>query len=959
MPDWIHIKGARQNNLKNIDVSIPKHKLVVITGPSGAGKSSLAFDTLYAEGNRRYVESLSPSARQFLNQLEKPDVDAVEGLSPAIAVEQRAGAPNPRSTVGTVSDIYDYLRLLYARVAEPICFRCEVPMRSHTTQQIVDEALARPGQPRLMVLAPVAYDPALDFQDVLRRFRKEGFARIRMGGALHVLEEPVTEPRKPPADLAIVTDRLALKGADKQRLTEAVELALAHGGGQVRLVFLEDGGAVELAYSRVPRCGDCGVTYPEPHPRLFSFNSPQGACPTCHGLGTELSVATELVVPDASKSLAEGAIVPWEKKASLAFHQMIEQVATHYGFSIFTPFKELAARHREILLRGSGTDVLEFRYEGEGSAHRYSRPFEGVVPNLERRFRETESPSVREEIRRFMSERECSACDGRRLRPEALQYRLGGCSVSDLARLSLDVAERWVGELTLPPFQAQVAGKLLHEVRARLGFLRNVGLHYLSLDRPMDSLSTGENQRIRLATQIGSALSGVIYILDEPTIGLHARDTDRLLATLIALRDTGNTVVVVEHDRDAMLRADWLIEIGPQAGESGGQLVAAGTPEDLRRHPGSVTGAYLAGRRGIAQPAKRRPRSWQKLVLSGAQGNNLKDVTLELPLGMFVCVTGVSGSGKSTLVLDTLYPALQAHLESRPSRGLPYAALAGVEYLDRVIHIDQAPIGKSARSNPGTYLGVFNLIREQFAAVPDSRARGYGARRFSFNVEGGRCEACQGEGNKRIEMYFLPDVFVKCDVCDGTRFNRETLEIRYRGRSIADVLALTLSEVELFFRAVPGIRTRLTPLLDVGLGYLRLGQPANTLSGGEAQRLKIARELGRRDGGRTLYLMDEPTTGLHVEDIERLLQVIQQLVSAGHSVVVIEHHLEMIKCADHVIDLGPEGGAAGGRIIAEGTPEQVVERSAFSHTAKYLHPYLRPPAAGAGTLGRSEGKVLA
>jgi excinuclease ABC subunit A len=983
MPDWIRIRGARQNNLKNIDVAIPKLQLVVITGPSGAGKSSLAFDTLYAEGHRRYVESLSPSARQFLTQLEKPDVDAVEGLSPAIAVEQRMGAPNPRSTVGTVSDIYDYLRLLFARVSTPVCWRDGTPMLGHTVQQIVDAVLARAGgKPadekaaegkgrRVMILAPQTYDPALDWNALLQSMRREGFARIRLDGQVHALEDAVPEPKaRTEHTLQVVVDRLSLRGdrprdtrdgaggSDKQRLTEAVELGLAHSHGLVQVVFMGDGGDEEVTYSNTPRCTQCGVTYPEPHPRLFSFNSPHGACPTCHGLGTELSVSRPLVVPDPKKCLAEGAIVPWEKKASLAFHQMIEQVAQHYGFSIFTPFGELTPQHREILLMGSGDDVLEFTYEGDDSSHRYSRPFEGVIPNLERRFRETESTGVREEIRQYMSELTCRGCDGQRLRPESLNFRIGGVSISHVTRLSLAAAQGWIDGLQLGPEHAKIAERIVEDVRSRLGFLQNVGLHYLSLDRPMDTLSSGESQRIRLATQIGSALSGVIYILDEPTIGLHPRDTGRLLSTLTALRDTGNTVVVVEHDKDAMLQADYLIEIGPAAGESGGQLVAVGTPSEIMRNPRSATGQYLSGARSIPVPAKRRPPTWQKLELLGATGNNLKDVSVEVPLGLFVCVTGVSGSGKSTLILDTLYPALRSQLDHTPNHGQPYKALKGAEYVERVIHIDQTAIGKSARSNPGTYLGVFSLIRDQFAATPEARARGYTSRRFSFNVEGGRCEACQGEGNKRIEMHFLPDVFVKCDVCGGTRYNRETLEIRYRGHTIADILTMTASEVELFFRAIPAVRTRLTPLLNVGLGYLRLGQPADTLSGGEAQRLKIARELGRRDAGRTLYLMDEPTTGLHVEDVERLLHVLNQLVAAGNSVVVIEHHPEMIKCADYVIDLGPDGGDQGGALVFQGSPEGLI-KAENSFTGKHLAEYLTAPSTPGRRGGRAEGKILA
>jgi excinuclease ABC subunit A len=959
MGDWIQIKGARQNNLKNIDVAIPKQRLVVITGPSGAGKSSLAFDTLYAEGHRRYMEALSPSARQLIGQLDKPDLDALEGLSPAIAVEQRAGSPNPRSTVGTSSDIYDYLRLLYARVGQPFCYQCGAPIAAHTVQQIVDAALAREDAPRLLVCAPVHWSPELDFPALLESFRRDGFARVRIDGAVHLLDEAPAPPAAAGTGLELVVDRLALAGVDQQRLTEAVELAFGYGEGLVTLVFLAAKGEQAVTYSRTPRCTTCGIAYPDPHPNLFSFNSPNGACLDCHGLGTQLSVSRELVVPDPRKTLAEGAIAPWEKKTSLAFHQMIEQVAEHYGFSIFTPFEKLDPAHQQVLLYGSGQRELEFTFEGEETSYRYSRPFEGVIDNLERRFRETESAAVREEIRRYMEARICPACQGQRLRRESRHYRVGERTIAEVTALVLPAAREWARTLRLGPMEQAIAGQLVREIERRLGFLIEVGLDYLSLERPMDTLSTGESQRIRLATQIGSALSGVIYVLDEPTVGLHQRDTERLLGTLAGLRDAGNTVVVVEHDRDTMLAADWIIEIGPQAGEAGGHLVAAGTLDDVRGNPASITGPYLTGARAIPVPAKRRRVTWQKLELSGASANNLKDVALTLPLGLLVGVTGPSGSGKSTLILDTLYPAVLAALRGESLRGLPLAGLKGIEYVDRVVHVDQSAIGKSSRSNPGTYLGVFEQVREQFAAVPESRVRGYTARRFSFNVEGGRCEACQGEGVKRIEMHFLPDVFVKCDVCDGARYNRETLEIRYRGKSIADILRLTLSELEQFFRAIPAIRNRLTPVLDIGLGYLRLGQPASTLSGGEAQRLKIARELGRKDSGRTLYLLDEPTTGLHFEDIERLLAVLQQLVRAGHSVVVIEHNLELIKCADHVIDLGPEGGERGGRIVAEGTPEALLEAQSRSHTARYLAPYLTGSRPTGKRKADREGKVLA
>ncbi len=978
MPDWITIKGARQNNLKNIDVAIPKNQLVVVTGPSGAGKSSLAFDTLYAEGQRRYVESLSPAARQFLTQLEKPDVDAIEGLGPAIAIEQRAGAANPRSTVGTVTDIYDFLRLLFARVGKPVCHRCGQPIAAHTVQQIVDEALARPAGTRALVCAPLTYDPALDFAACLAQYRREGFVRLRLDGKTYLLEEDIPEPGEDGAPMALVVDRLTLSEENKQRLTEAVELALQYGAGLASYVFLdrvfleeggpEDGSAErgstgegaesEAIYSKTPRCTSCGITYPEAHPRNFSFNSPIGACGECHGLGRQMSVSPEQVVPDPGKSLAEGAVAPWERKSSASFHQMLEQVAAHYGFSIFTPFGELPESHREVILQGSGGKELEFTYEGDDSSYRYSRAFEGVIPNLERRFRETESASVREEIRRYMVARVCRQCGGERLRTESLHYLLGGLSISGVTRLNLVEAAAWAAALALPAEEAQIAGKLMEEISARLGFLQNVGLEYLSLDRTMDTLSSGESQRIRLATQIGSALSGVIYILDEPTIGLHQRDTARLLTTLTGLRDAGNSVVVVEHDRDTLAAADYLIEIGPEAGAAGGELVAQGKPAELKKLAHSKTGRYLAGDLAIPVPKTRREQSWQKLELLGADGNNLKGLDVVIPLGLLTCVTGVSGSGKSTLVLDTLYAALLRRLQHKPLAGLACKDLKGHEYVDKVIHIDQSPIGRSSRSNPGTYLGVFTLIREQFAALPESRARGYAVRRFSFNVEGGRCGGCQGEGVKRIEMHFLPDVFVRCDACEGSRYNRETLEIRYRGKTIADILNMTISEVEQFFRAIPAVRSRLQPMLGVGLGYLCLGQSANTLSGGEAQRLKIARELGRKESGRTLYLLDEPTTGLHLEEVERLVNVLNQLVNNGNSVVVIEHNLELIKCADYIIDLGPEAGADGGRIVAQGTPEELLSNRKTSHTAAHLRPYLTGAAPQKKSSPRDKDRYL-
>ena len=940
MTDSIRIKGARQNNLKNLDVVIPKQKLVIITGPSGAGKSSLAFDTLYAEGQRRYVESLSQNARQFLTQLEKPDVDAIEGLGPAIAIEQRSGNPNPRSTVGTATEIYDFLRLLYARVGHPFCYKCGKEIQSHTVQQVVDLALSEPEATRLLVCAPLKHDPSLNYGEQLAQFQREGFVRVRVGETVYLLEEGTPPVPGDNESLALVVDRLTLNPDNKQRLTEAVELAMDYAQGHVLLVFPGEDTTREETLCRTPRCTSCGITYPEPQPRNFSFNSPFGACPECHGLGHTMAVSPELVVPDKTKTLAEGAIAPWARKASAAFHQTVEQVAAHYGFSIFTPFGELEDKQQNILLYGSGEEELEFSYEGDDKSHRFSKVFEGVISNLERRFRETESNTVRDEVRRFMVEHTCPLCDGDRLNQDSLHFKINGLSIAKLTGLSLEDAIQWLVDPGLSPLENAIAEKLLQEVRARLGFLCGVGLEYLCLDRPMDSLSSGENQRIRLATQLGSALSGVIYILDEPTIGLHQRDTERLMENLVRLRDAGNTVVVVEHDRETMAYADHLIEIGPEAGEAGGQLVAEGDLQSFQQNPNARTGAYLAGKITIPLPLRRREVGLRKLELIGASGHNLRGLDVVFPLGMITCVTGVSGSGKSTLVLDTLLPALQQKLQRRQTQPLPYESLHGYESLERVAHIDQSAIGKSSRSNPGTYLGVFTLVREQFSATPESRSRGYHPRRFSFNVDGGRCAACQGEGVKRIEMHFLPDVFVRCDTCDGTRYNRETLEIRYRGKTISDVLEMTVQEVEQFFRAIPAIRSRLQPMLDVGLGYLRLGQPANTLSGGEAQRLKIARELNRRERGGTLYLMDEPTTGLHFEEVERLVEVLNQLVEHGNSAIVIEHNLELIKCADFMIEIGPDAGINGGLLVAQGTPEEVVIQAPNAFTARYLAPYL-------------------
>ncbi|MDH4120673.1 MAG: excinuclease ABC subunit UvrA [Deltaproteobacteria bacterium] len=944
---WIHIRGARQHNLKNITVSFPRDRLVGVSGPSGSGKSTLVFDTLYAEGQRRYVEALSPSARRYLTRLDKPDVDDIEGLRPAIAVEQGGWAGGPRSTVGTASELHDFLRLLFARLGVPHCHRCGHSMAAHTVQQMVDALLEGGPQGKLMVLAPLDWGEELDWGAWADRWRREGFARLRVGGKVVGLEPPPPAPA-PGQTVELVVDRLTLEGVDRQRLTEAVELAARHGGGRV-VAAVQPGQTgsgsdtwSDHTFSLTPRCGSCGLVYPEPHPRLFSFNSPHGACPACHGLGTTERGEESLVIPDPQRSLAEGAVAPWEGKASTGHRAMLEQLADHYKFSLLAPWSSLASQHQQIILHGSGQEELTFQWPGAGKRHTFTRPFEGVIPSLERRVRGQESPAVRESLRRFLKTETCQTCGGGRLRAEALHTQIGGENIAQVCRKPLPQALEWIIQLAAPPGMEEVARRLREEISARLGFLLGVGLDYLTLERRMDSVSGGEAQRIRLATQLGGKLSGVIYILDEPTIGLHPRDTRRLLEQLEALVRAGNTVVVVEHDRDTLGAAQWLVEIGPAAGEAGGNLVAMGTPAQLAAlGQASPTGAYLAGTRQVRRP-RPRPPARRQLVLRGANRHNLSGEDAAFPLERFVCVTGVSGSGKSSLVLDTLFPALSQALAGGPLEGPGWKGLEGAQYLDKVIYVDQGPIGASARSNPATFVGVFNLIRENFALTPEARRRGYTARRFSFNADGGRCGACGGEGQRRIEMHFLPDVHVRCEACQGTRYNRETLDVRYRGKTIADVLNMTAAQALAFFAAVPPIRQRLEPLEQVGLGYLKLGQPAPTLSGGEAQRLKIARELGRGESGRgerMLYLMDEPTTGLHFEDVERLMAVLHRLVEGGASLVVIEHNLDMIAGADWVMDLGPEGGQGGGRVVAQGTPADLA--AALTHTGRALAPLLK------------------
>jgi excinuclease ABC subunit A len=934
----IRVRGARVHNLKNVHVGLPRDRLVVVCGPSGSGKSSLAFDTLYAEGQRRYVESLSAYARQFMEQSPKPDVDGIDGLSPAIAIEQKSVSHNPRSTVGTVTECHDYLRLLYARAGLPHCPGCGQPVRGQTVQEMVDRALDFPKDTRLSVLAPVVRGRKGEHQALLQELRKSGFTRARVDGEPRELEQDIRLEKNRAHEIAVVVDRVIVKEPERLRvrLADSVEKALELAGG---LVLLVPQGGPELLLSEDLACPGCGLSLPELHPRLFSFNNPHGACPACDGLGQLRFIDPARVAPDPGLSLREGALVGWGRAGGDGYYwQMLESLARHYRIPLDKPFGKLSERQRRLVLHGSGDEALTFRLQSERMSHEVRRPFEVAVPNLERRYRETQSEAIRAELEELMTFKTCQACQGRRLRPEALAVRVGGASIAELSSLSAAEALARVAELAIEPRHQAVAERILREVRSRLRFLVDVGLGYLSLDRATASLSGGESQRIRLATQIGANLVGVLYVLDEPTIGLHPRDCERLLDTLRELRDRGNTVVVVEHDPTTLRAADHIVELGPGAGRQGGEVVAEGTPAELMRSPRSLTGAYLAGRRPIPVPVRRRRPSGH-LRLRGARVHNLKNLDVDLPLGVLTCVTGVSGSGKSSLVLDTLHRALARRLQGASAEPGPHEALLGLERLDKVIHVDQSPIGRTPRSNPATYTGLFAPLRELFAALPESRARGYGPGRFSFNVKGGRCEACQGGGQIRVEMHFLPDMFVTCEACGGRRFNRETLEIRFRGRDVHQALGLTVSEALEFFAHQPALTRKLATLAEVGLGYVELGQSAVTLSGGEAQRVKLSRELCRRSTGRSLYILDEPTTGLHMEDIRLLLGVLDRLVEAGNSVVVIEHNLDVVKQADWILDLGPEGGQGGGRLVAQGTPEQLA-LVADSHTGRALRPTL-------------------
>ena len=943
--DKIIIRGARQHNLKNIDLEIPRDKLVVFTGLSGSGKSSLAFDTIYAEGQRRYVESLSAYARQFLGQMDKPDVDFIEGLSPAISIDQKTTSRNPRSTVGTVTEIYDYLRLLYARIGHPHCWQCGRPIQQQTVEQIVDRVMALGEGTRLQVLAPVVRGRKGEYRKLLEELRREGFVRVRVDGELRELTEQIELDKNKKHTIEIVVDRLIVRPGIESRLTDSLETALRRADG---IVIVDVIGGDSMLFSEKLACPDCGTSFEELAPRMFSFNSPYGACPSCDGLGIRMEIDPDLVL-DRSRSIRQGGILPWANYQSKWHHAILEAVCRRFGIDMDKPLGQLTEQQLKVLLYGLGEERVPFRYVNQAGHERtYESVFEGVIPNLDRRYRETQSDWAREEIEQYMSARQCPACKGGRLRPESLAVTVGGLNIMELTRLSVREALAFFSRLEseLTERERTIAHQVLKEIRARLGFLVDVGLDYLTLDRPAGTLSGGEAQRIRLATQIGSQLVGVLYILDEPSIGLHQRDNERLLNTLKGLRDLGNTLIVVEHDEDTIRAADYIVDIGPGAGAHGGRVVAAGTLEDICANPESITGQYLSGKRSIPVPAVRRKGNGKKLVIRGAREHNLKNIDVEIPLGVFVCVTGVSGSGKSTLINEILYKRLAQALHGAATKPGAHDTIEGIEYLDKVINIDQSPIGRTPRSNPATYTGAFDAIREVFAQVPEAKMRGYKPGRFSFNLKGGRCEACKGDGIIKIEMHFLPDVYVPCEVCKGKRYNRETLEVRYKGKTIADVLAMRVEEALDFFSAHPTIHRKLQTLYDVGLGYIELGQPATTLSGGEAQRVKLATELSRRSNGRTLYILDEPTTGLHMADIEKLLQVLQRLVNAGDTVVVIEHNLDVIKTADYIIDLGPEGGDGGGMVVATGTPEEIAQVPE-SHTGRFLRMVLERDRARA------------
>ena len=941
MNSKIYVKGARENNLKNIDVEIPRDSLTVVTGLSGSGKSSLAFDTIYAEGQRRYVESLSSYARMFLGQKEKPDVDYIDGLSPAISIDQKTTSQNPRSTVGTVTEIYDYLRLLWARIGTPHCPNCGKEIRQQSIDQIIDQLLALPEGTRVQIMAPIIRGRKGEYAKIFEDARKSGYVRVRVDGSMYELDEEIKLNKNQKHNIEIVVDRLILRPDVVHRLTDSAETAASLSGGLVLVNVIQE--QRDILFSQNYACEDCGISIEEIQPRMFSFNNPFGACPECTGLGFQLRVDPELVIPNPSLSILDGAITAsgWNNVRGDGISRMyFEALAKKYKFNLRDPIETLPDEVMDVILYGTKGEKLELQYDQPRGKGVLYQPFEGVINNLERRYKETQSDGVRDELEEVMSECPCPACRGKRLRKEALAVTVGGLNITDYSDKSVVDALAFIDGLTLTEQQNLIGERILKEIRARLGFLRSVGLEYLTLSRASASLSGGEAQRIRLATQIGSSLMGVLYILDEPSIGLHQRDNDKLLATLKRLRDLGNTLIVVEHDEDTMRAADYIIDVGPGAGVHGGEIIAAGTPEEIMAEPRSLTGQYLSGKKKIAVPKKRRKGSGAFLTVRGARENNLRSIDVSIPLGTLTCVTGVSGSGKSSLVNEIIYKKLGADLNRMKVHAGRHKSIEGEEFLDKVICIDQTPIGRTPRSNPATYTNLFNDIRDLFASTPDAKARGYNNGRFSFNVRGGRCEACSGDGQLKIEMHFLPDIYVPCEVCHGKRYNRETLEVRYKGKNIADVLDMTVDEALEFFRDLPKLAAKLQTLYDVGLGYIKLGQSSTTLSGGEAQRVKLATELSRRATGRTIYILDEPTTGLHADDVSRLLDVLQRLVDTGNTVLVIEHNLDVIKCADHIIDLGPEGGSNGGAIVATGTPEQVAKVKG-SYTGQYLKKMLR------------------
>ena len=934
----IIIRGARQHNLKNIDVELPRNRFVVVTGLSGSGKSTLAFDTLYAEGQRRYVESLSTYARQFLERLEKPDVDMIEGLSPAIAIEQKTASHNPRSTVGTVTEIYDYLRLLFARAGTPHCYKCGQPITSQTLDQIVDRVMSLDQGARIIILSPIISGQKGTHEKLLKQLKKEGFARVRIDGETVEIEDAGGLDKNKKHDIDVVVDRLVVKSSMRNRLADSLELAMSQSDGLVTVDVLgskPDLVSKSILFSEKAACINCQISYPEFTPASFSFNSPQGACPKCNGLGSTTEFDPDLIIPNHELSLREGAVSLWANRHSVHFAEFLDALTMHYGVDIYTPYKDLPQGFKDVLLYGSGDEQIRFYFERNNRRIIYHKTFEGIIPKLEQRYMETDSYQSREEIRRYMNFRPCPKCMGSKLNQASSSVKVGNFRISEITALSVSKANAFFKKLKLAGKKEIIARRILKEIIERLGFLENVGLSYLTLDRSAFTLAGGEGQRIRLATQIGSKLTGVLYVLDEPSIGLHQRDNQRLLKTLMQMRDLGNTVLVVEHDEKTILSADYVIDMGPGAGVKGGEVVFAGSPKALLKDKNSLTGQYLSGRKRIEIPCIRRLGQRKQLIIKGASENNLKNIDAEFPLGCLICVTGVSGSGKSTLVLETLYRALSQRLYYARIPAGRHTGIVGLEYIDKVINIDQSPIGRTPRSNPGTYTGVFTYIRELFARTAEARMRGYRSGRFSFNVKGGRCEACNGDGIIKIEMHFLPDVYVTCDVCHGKRYNRETLEIRYKGKNIADILDMTVNQSLRFFENIGNIRSKLKTLVDVGIGYIHLGQPATTLSGGEAQRVKLSRELSKKGTGRTIYILDEPTTGLHVDDIKKLLNVLSRLVESGNTVVVIEHNMDVIKTADYIIDLGPEGGDEGGYIVGCGVPEKIADING-SYTGQFL-----------------------